>query len=182
MKMSLITSLTLIMLSSVGSIVHARGGSASSGILLTANLFMYNTTEERTPGGTSNGKESIYDIKLGYLTGTGLYLGGIYTLRNSEVNSTTFDGNAAGASLGYMGTNGFYLMGHYLLTATDGYLKEGSGIQADFGYMTEVSSSFMVGVELTYRSLDYKKDDTNSAITKVNRTELMPMLTLGLVF
>ena len=159
---------------------QARG--SSSGVMVTANAFMYNNTTDVTPGGSSDSKSSIYDIKIGYLGGGGLYLGGIYTMRNSSSGSSTSDGKALGASVGYVGATGFFIKGHYLLSAEAGDYKEGTGIQADFGYITNVTGAFMVGVELTYRSIEYKKNDSAPGLEKYKTSELFPMLTVGFVF
>ncbi|UXR63694.1 hypothetical protein EZJ49_11485 [Bdellovibrio bacteriovorus] len=154
----------------------------ANGVMLTANAFMYNTTVEVTPGTKSESKVSIYDIKLGYLSGNGLYLGGIYTLRNSEAGNSSSDGNAMGASIGYVGSSGFYVKGHYLVSAELGDNKEGTGIQGDFGYLTNITGALVVGVELTYRSIEYKKNDTAPTMEKLKQDELFPMLTVGFVF
>lgn len=162
--------------------VTAQARGSSSGVMATANVFMYNNTADSTPGGSADSKSSIYDIKIGYLGGSGLYLGGIYTMRSSSSGSTTTDGKALGASVGYVGATGFFIKGHYLLSAEADEYKEGSGIQADFGYITNVTGALMVGVELTYRSIEYKKNDTIPSLEKYKSTELFPMLTVGFVF
>ncbi|NUN05668.1 MAG: hypothetical protein HUU57_07895 [Bdellovibrio sp.] len=162
--------------------VTAQARGSSSGVMATANVFMYNSAADVTPGGTSDSKSSIYDIKIGYLGGSGLYLGGIYTMRSSSDGVTTTDGKALGASVGYVGATGFFIKGHYLLSAEAGDYKEGTGIQADFGYFTNVTGSFIVGVELTYRSIEYKKNDAIPALEKYKSTELFPMLSVGFVF
>lgn len=154
----------------------------ASGVMVTANAFMYNTTVEVTPGTKSEAKSSIYDIKLGYLSGSGLYLGGIYTVRNSEEGTDNTDGNAMGASIGYVGSSGFYVKGHYLASAELGDNKEGTGIQGDFGYLTNITGALVVGVELTYRSIEYKKNDNVPGMEKLKQDELFPMLTVGFVF
>lgn len=176
MKIQILAIAAVMMTSAFASFAQARG--SSSGVMLTANAYMYNQTTEA--GGTkSESKSSIYDIKLGYLGGGGLYLGGLYTLRNSEAGNTSQDGSAMGASIGYIGASGFFVKGHYILSAKYGdNLKEGTGLQGDFGYITSVSSNVLVGVELTYRSIEYKED--GGAKTKVD--ELFPMLTVGFVF
>ncbi|KYG65411.1 hypothetical protein AZI87_12780 [Bdellovibrio bacteriovorus] len=168
-------SFVVLFATALGSLAEAR---SSSGVLLTANAFMYNSTVE-DDSTSSDSKTAIYDIKLGYLQGNGFYLGGIYTKRDQS-GSSDADGSAMGASIGYFGASGFFLKGHYLVSAENGNLKEGSGFQGDFGYISEVSSSVIVGVELTYRSIEYK--ETNGADSKTKVSELFPMLTVGFVF
>lgn len=178
MKARILSVAILVFSGVLTSYAQAR---SSSGVMATANAFMYNLTVESTPGGKAESKLSIYDIKLGYLNGGGLYLGGLYTMRNQE-NGSSEDGNALGASIGYVGSAGFFVKGHYILSAERGDFKEGTGVQADFGYLTNVTSSFMVGVELTYRSIDYKKNAGIPGLTSYKQEELFPMLTVGFVF
>lgn len=166
--------LSLILLST--GLAQAAGD--KSGILLGVNLFMYNA--KVTDNGTSGESNTmIYDAKLGYLPGSGLYVGGIYTSRNHS-GTLSDSGSATGASLGYMGDNGLYLMGHYLVTAKTGDYTDGSGYQADFGYLANVSGSFHVGAELTYRDITYKK--LNGADTTHEVTEMFPMLSAIFIF
>ncbi len=183
MKMKIMATALVMMTSAFVSAAQARG--SSSGVMATLNAFMYNQEAEVTAGGgssTSKSENSIYDIKLGYLTGGGLYLGGLYTMKSAKSGSTTTDGKNLGASVGYVGASGFFIQGHYILSAEFGDLKEGTGIQADLGYINNVTGNVLVGVELTYRSIEYKKDDTSPGMDKTKITELLPMLTVGFVF
>jgi hypothetical protein len=183
MKMKIVATALVMATSVCASFAQARG--SSSGVMFTANVFMYNNSEEVTTGSTTSkgdSKSSIYDIKGGYLTGDGLYFGGLYTMRNAEAGNSSYDGKNLGVSLGYVGVNGFFVMGHYILSAEYGPLKEGTGIQGDFGYITNVTGSFLVGVELTYRSIEYKKDEDSAGVDKHKKDELLPMLTVGFVF
>lgn len=166
-----------LMTSAAASFAQARGG--GSGVMLTANAFMYNATVDNGTTKTDS-KSSIYDLKLGYLSGSGLYLGGIYSLRHSE--SPSQDGRALGGSVGYFGASGFFVKGHYIASAEWEDYKEGTGIQADFGYITNVTGSFVVGVELTYREIEYKKNDLIPGFDKLKFSETFPMLTVGFVF
>ncbi len=163
-----------------GSVAMARGGGSGNGVILTANAFVYNTTVEVPSGAASESNISIYDIKMGYLSASGLYWGGLYTVRNQS-GDTDQAGHAVGGSLGYFGANGFYLKGHYILQATQGDYDEGTGVQGDFGYLAGVSGSFYVGVELTYRSIEYKKQ-LSAPIAGYKVSQLFPMLTVGFVF
>lgn len=176
-KTSLVVFIMLVL-----SLSAEAARSSSSGIIVTANAYMYNTTTEVTPGSRTESTSSIYDFKLGYLSGSGIYLGGIYTLRRSEISNVVTDGNATGGSLGYVASSGIFLKGHYLASAEHGSYKEGTGYQVDLGYLSNVTGPLLIGVELTYRSLSYKKDTDSAGIDKVVKTELMPLLSLGFVF
>jgi len=153
---------------------------SGSGVLLSFNGFMYNQTRE-TNGGSSDDNTYIYDIKLGYLNGSGLYFGAIHTTRNHNGSAISGEsGSALGASLGYMGDAGFYLMGHYYLDAKLGDNSKGTGYQGDFGYMGNVSGPFYVGTELTYRNITYT--DRNGGAGNLTVKELFPMLTAAFIF
>lgn len=157
-------------------------GSTMSGIFLAANIFMYNQTTQDAAGNSADANRSIYDLKGGYLNGDGLYGGVIHTRRNYNATGlTSVNGQATGVSLGYIGDSGFYIMGHYYLMGSYDDYKEVSGYQGDFGYLVNVTGSFYVGVELTYRSLDYKKND-NAAVGNITMKELFPMLTVAFIF
>lgn len=176
MRTKILALAVLLTTSMAASLAQARG--SASGVMVLANAFIYNSTDEDN-GTKVESKNSVYDIKLGYLTGSGLYLGGLYTIRNSESGGSSSDGKALGGSVGYVGANGFFVMGHYIASAELGDdLKEGTGIQGDLGYITNVTGAFVVGVELTYRSIEYKKADDS----KYKKDELMPLLTVGFVF
>ncbi len=141
------------------SLAQARVG--SSAVMMTFNIFMYNTTESNDGGGPeAESKSSIYDIKGGYLSNSGLYLGGLYTMRSAESAGSKTDGKNMGASIGYIGTNGFFVQGHYIFSAEYGDYKEGSGYQGDFGYIADVTGSVIVGVRATYRTVEYKSDSS----------------------
>lgn len=164
------------------------GGGGGSGVLFDVNLFYTSSKiESKNTGGaatvTTDGSTAIYDLKLGYLPGSGLYWGGIYTSRsNSVLNQSGTSGSALGASLGYMGSNGFFIMGHYLFSATEGDLSEGTGIQADLGYKAGMGSGWVVGGELTYRSITYKKDASNPSLESYKKDEVLPMISIGYLF
>jgi hypothetical protein len=166
---------------------QARGG-GGSGILFDLNLYYGSSKVDDVYSGVttheSDGKTAIYDVKLGYLPGSGLYLGGIYTSRSDNaLNASGTAASAMGGSVGYMGSEGFFIMGHYLVTATSGEYKEGSGVQVDLGYKAGVSSGWLVGAELTYRSITYKKNDTLAATFESHQvTEVMPMISVGYMF
>jgi hypothetical protein len=157
---------------------RSSGGGGSSGFLADVNAFVYNS-KAKTNSSSAESNTMIYDLKLGYLPGNGLYVGAIYTSRNHS-GTLSDSGSATGASVGYLSDSGFYFMGHYYFTATNGDYSNGSGYQGDFGYLVDVSGPFYVGVELTYRDLTYKK--VLGADTNYELTEMFPMLTLGFIF
>lgn len=161
--------------------LSSQGAGMYSGTLLTVNGYLYSVTTEDTPGSNSESKITIYDFKLGYLSSGGYYLGLLTTARDQE-NGTAEDGRSTGGSFGYVGSRGFFVMGHYIFSAEKAGYREGSGWQGDFGYLTTVSQSMVVGVEVAYRSIDYKKNDANPSLTLRKQSEIFPMLTVGVLF
>lgn len=180
MKQRLLMLMSVLSVLTGASLAQARGGT-SNGVMVSASAYMYNVTTDSSPGGKTDSKTSLYDLKLGYLSGNGLYLGGLYTIRSQE-NGSSESGKALGASVGYVGSEGFYLQGHYILSAEKGDYSEGTGLQADFGYLTNVTGAMYVGVELSYRSIEYKKNSTIPGFEKMKMDELFPLLTVGFLF
>lgn len=159
-------------------------GSSSGGVLLNVNAYMYNYSSKTEPGGsTADGSSSIYDVKLGYLSND-WYYGLLMTSRNEDpLGNGSKSGSAMGAGAGYFFGEGFFLMAHYILSATyNDDLKKGTGFQFDFGYLTNVSSNFQVGVELTRRDITYKEHKTIASLDSFELVETFPMLTFGFIF
>lgn len=186
MRKTWLSALVLASTMALTATAQARGG--GSGVLFDINLSYTSTkTETKNTGGSattdSDGSTAIYDIKLGYLGGDGLYFGGIYTSRSESVlNQSGTSGSALGGSIGYMGSGGFFIMGHYLVQAKLGDYSEGKGLQVDLGYKAGVGSGWLLGGELTYRSIGYTKHETNTNLDTYTVTEVMPMLSLGYMF
>src|SRR5437868_178565 len=107
----------------VSGTAHARGG--GSGVLFDVNLYYgASATDQKLTNGSeskSDDKTSLYDIKLGYLSGSGLYFGGIYSSRSyTALSAAGENGSSLGGSLGYFGSSGFFVMGHYIASSTRG--------------------------------------------------------------
>ncbi|AHI05850.1 hypothetical protein BDW_06720 [Bdellovibrio bacteriovorus W] len=160
----------------------ARG--TANGVLATLSGTITKHTVKVEGQPESKEDTLLGDIKIGYLNGNGLYLGGLYGFGN--VSNDDGVGNSGdskvttyGASIGYVGATGFYLTGHYLFASKFDDLEEGNGFQIDFGHLSNVTSTFVVGVQVSYKSMEYKVQDIG---TKVKTTDLFPMLTLGFLF
>ena len=151
-------------------------------------LFNINTnydqvkTESEPSGATSEGTQTVHDIKLGMI-GDSLYLGAILTSRSDQSPGLEDEtGSATGVSAGYFFESGFYFMAHYYISAKYGTLEEGTGYQFDLAYLMMVSQKFHVGVELSSRSIKYTEDTSNAALESYTLNETFPMLTLGFIF
>jgi hypothetical protein len=158
------------------------GGSTMEGIFVDFNGLMYNQTRVTSPGSSSDDNLYIYDIKLGYIMSSGLYLGGAYTTRSHNGSAVSGeDGTATGASICYVSSSGFFLIGDYYFDAKLGNYTNGSGYQGDFGYLGNVAGPFYIGVELTYRDLTYK-GSLPTGINSYEVKELLPMLSVAFIF
>jgi hypothetical protein len=187
MKKMWLSALILASTMTLAATAQARGG-GGSGVLFDLNLYYGTSKVDDVNSGVtthqSDGKSAIYDVKLGYLTGSGLYFGGIYTSRSdSALDASGTSGSAMGGSVGYMGSGGFFIMGHVLTGATSGEYKEGTGMQVDLGYKAGVGNGWLLGAELTYRDITYKKNASLAATFESHQvTEVMPMISIGYMF
>lgn len=172
--------LTLVVVLS-SQISHAKsiGKDGDNTFILGLSAFYYSSSVDAGAGATARSANTIYDLKGGYVTSKGLFLGGLYTSRNDDLTGAASSGGSqVGASVGYYGSSGIHFVGHYILSSTLGTYEKGSGVQADFGYLSSVTSNFFIGVDLSYRSISYKDQSGISMANSYNRTELFPMLSL----
>lgn len=174
------TALLLVVVSALFSeSAFARAG--GSGYLFAINAFLWNTTTE-VSGVTDKSDTLLLDFKFGKTMGNGLYLGAIYKTEKYNQTAGSTDAKSYGPSIGYMGGSGFFGQFHYLLGGTYNTRSDGTGMQVDFGYMSEVSASVVVGAQLSYYSMEYKKDDNAPGADPLKVTRLAPMLILGFIF
>ncbi len=170
------------------SVSHAASG-GGSGFGVGVSYFMYNLTLDGDNfAAPSESKNSVMDIKLGYLMSNGLYLGALSSSASSNNGTGALTGGGLAAALGYH-MNGFMVDLNYFLSGTQDYTSttkytSGSGIGLDFGYNHMLSSSFYLGVELSYKSLSFAKSEVSGTETTVKNTVVstMPMLNLGFMF
>lgn len=156
--------------------------------LVFSPAFFYKNYEDKTNSTRNEVTETYYDIKLGYVMTSGLYLGGLYSAMTREINENEVERTSYGAGVGYY-SNGWFLMGHYVIdseyeTSPGNKHIEGSGFQLDVGHWFNVSSQIYVGPQLTYRSISYDKYQTNSTTVslEMKSTEFLPYISLALMF
>lgn len=161
--------------------VHAKGG--NDGWMLGFDINQQTAKSETASGGTTASSDEVsitsYDVGLGYVMGSGLYVGGLYNGATSKVGDTSTTANGMGASLGYVFGPGLHFTGSYILSATNGEMKKGSGLQMDFGWRTFVSGSFFLGAKLSYKSLKYTEV---SGVDSVTVTGTQPYVSFGFSF
>lgn len=121
--------------------------------------------------------EATYvDLTHGFAN-NGLYFGGLYGTGSGTNTFSHF-----GASIGWVGSE-WHLMAHYLLggdyTLGGTDYKEGTGTQIDIGHISNITSSFHLGVQMSSRSMTYK-DDGGGADLKIS--ELYPSVKLTFIW
>lgn len=159
----------------------------STGLVISPTGFYYNFKEQTSTSNTDKVTALYYDLRVGFIMSNNLYIGGIYSAMNRE-----YDGlgskkrTSLGASIGYFSPNGFYVMGHYYFQSEykdfgTTILNKGSGFQADLGYFFNVSPSFRVGPQLSYRSFSYGQiqNGTSTTSASLSHNELIPFIALG---
>jgi hypothetical protein len=131
------------------------------------------------------------DVLFGYNFGS-FYLGAILESQGTTNKSgSNPSGSAAGASLGFF-SGPFVFMAHYFAQATyktgdsaGSNYGSGSGFGADVGFMVPMTSNFVMGANLAYRSLTYKMyDNGTTEFTDISNavSTIEPRLTFGFIF
>lgn len=151
------------------------------------DLSLYYGQSEATanpaPGNSWTNTTAIYDIRAGYIAESGVYFGGLYTSRSdNQVSLNTETGSSTGVGAGYFADNGFFLRGYYKFGDTFGNYSDGTGFQADLGYLLNPTSSFFFGVNLSIRQTQYKSNPTIAGFDSWTRKETYPFLTFGFLF
>lgn len=155
------------------------------GTLADVGLYYSQTAATATPsaGNTFDNSTSVYDIKLGYITESHFYVGGLYTVgSDNHVSANRVSRYTGGAGLGYFGYNGFNLRAYYIFNSTYGDYKDGTGYQADLGYAINPTSSFYLGVAVSLREVNYKTNQAIANFDSWRRRETYPFITLGFLF
>lgn len=178
--------------SMISGTAFAKGG---AGILVSLNtMYSDSKTESTTSGITSTAKANSMntDLNLGYQMMSGLYLGLLYVTESGTSGSTKSSVSGYGPSIGYMASNGFFIHGHYIMsaeldddTSTTTKFKKGTGPQVDFGYMMPISSSANIGLQLTYKDVKYASYYNGTAdvtTTTLKATEMYPKIRFGFMF
>lgn len=155
------------------------------GTLADVGLYYSQTAATATPsaGNTFDNSTSVYDVKLGYISESHFYVGGLYTVgSDSQVSASRVSRYTGGAGLGYFAYNGFNLRAYYIFDSTYGDYKSGTGYQADLGYAINPTSTFYLGVALSLREVKYTTNQTIAAFESWTRKETYPFVTLGFLF
>lgn len=127
------------------------------------SIFYY-TRED----GNSEYNQQIINLKLGYVSPEGLYLGVAYDMESRDSGGSDTDRKSLGGTIGYT-SGGWQLLGTYYFQS-DYEEEEGSGYSVDLGYTFNVGS-IGIGPLLTYRHFTYDEDGTD-----IEHKNLLPMI------
>lgn len=144
--------LSLMMVMFVSSTVHAN-------IVFNPSVFYY-TREDRNGSGVTEFNQQIFNLKLGYVSPQGLYLGAAYDMESREHGSgaADTDRDSLGATIGYI-SNGWQILGTYYFQS-DYEEEEGTGYSVDLGYVFNLGS-IGIGPLLSYRHFTYDEDGSD---------------------
>lgn len=183
-KLSLIT-----VFFAINSWAQNRESSPSGAFLLSTNVGF--SGEQTTEGDTETKSNVTHgDVNLGYIFSSGIYLGAFYGSKNQETDTTKPKGTHYGASLGLI-SGGWFLKAHYLTSGKWGETsgstnwEEGTGAQADLGYMMRVTGPLFLGLHLTYRTITYDKkivDEVEVIGDPLKVTDFFPAMRITLIW
>jgi hypothetical protein len=185
--------LTFIVLLTFSQMAFSEPGKAKAisrsygriGALFDISLYYGQSEATANPaaGNSWTNTTAIYDIKAGYITESGVYLGGLFSTRSDNQTSVdTVSGSSTGVGVGYFGDGGFNLRGYYKFGDTYGDYSEGTGFQADLGYLLNPTSSFFFGINVSIRQTQYKSNTTIAGFDSWTRKETYPFFTFGFLF
>lgn len=152
------------------------------GSLFDLSLYYGQTEATANPaaGNSWQNTTAIYDFKAGYITDDGLYFGADYSSRSdNQISTATVSGSSVGIGTGYFGESGFNLRAFYKFNDSYGDYKDGTGFQADVGYLLNPTSNFFFGISVAVRQTTYKTNATIVGFDSWSRKETYPFFTLG---
>lgn len=143
--------------------------------------------------GSTDTRQTVFDLKLGYLFGPrGVLVGGMYKIENANFRGGDSRGYAIGPVVGW--TDGRFLFAGTVFLTGERKLTTGgietkysslTGYQLDLAYTCPITASFGLGPQLTYRSVKFGKAAVGAAAESsqsLEETEMTPAIALHFVF
>jgi len=164
--------------------------STASAEILFSPTLNYTETKVENPG-NSKVRSTAIDLRLGYVGGSGLYLGGLYNTETIDDGGPKDKKTSIGPSVGWVHNSGFNLIATYHVFNTEyevngGAQKftEGKGPQIDIGWLFKMGSMFSLGPQFTWRSIEYGKVESGGVKVDSDTTitEIRPMVAFGFQF
>ena len=152
------------------------------GTLFDVGIYYGQTEATANPvaGNSWQNTTAIYDIKLGYITEDSLYFGADFTSRSdNQISVTSVSGSSAGVGVGYFSDGGFNIRAYYKFSDVYGDYQDGSGFQADLGYMLNPTSNFFIGLAVSVRQSTYKTNNMIAGFNSWTRKETYPFINIG---
>ena len=179
-KIALATTLAL----ATWMTTSTASASTDSGFLVGVSLMRLSTSYDGPLLGNSEVTTTLFTGKVGYALPSGLYVGGIYDSRTDE-SGGKLERSSLGATVGFH-RGGWFIDGSYYFSSTMKFstgseLKEGSGFGVDIGRNFEIASNVYLGLQVSWKSLSYKKVDALDSDNKI-KSELLPLVNVGLTF
>lgn len=164
---------------------ESHAGAGDGGFMLGISTTKLDESYDGTTVGTTETTRTILDLKAGYVMPSGLYFGGIYDSRTDQVGSSKTERTGVGATVGYHNM-GWFIDGSYYLTSeiklsSGTKLESGSGFGVDVGKNFDVLQNVYLGLQIAYKSLEYKKAGGVEVVNKL-KSELAPMINAGINF
>ncbi len=155
--------------------------SGRTGVLFDAAVYYGQSEATADPAAGNEWKNltSVYDVKLGYIFDSKLYLGGEYSTRSDSSMTSTQSGGAGAVGAGLFWGSGFNLRSFYRFNENWGDYSEGSGFQADLGYMHNITSNFYIGLIASHRQTTFTKNSLIANFKSFTKKDTQPMLTVG---
>lgn len=164
--------------------VSYRISSGRSGILFDLGYYYGQSEAAADPAAGNEWRDitSIYDIKLGYVTDSDFYFGGGYSARTDSLSSQGISSASGGTpivGLGWFWSSGFNARAYYRINEVFADYKNGTGFQADVGYMINLSSNFNIGLLFSHRQTTFTSNSTIVNFKSWTRKDTIPVLSFG---
>lgn len=126
-------------------------------VVFNPSVFYY-TREDND----SEFNQQIINLKLGYISDQGLYLGVAYDMESREYGdgASDTDRDSLGGTIGYV-SGGWQFLGTYYFDS-DYEEESGSGYAVDVGYIFGLGGSLGIGPLLSYRHFTYDDDGSDT--------------------
>lgn len=153
---------------------------------------LYETRKDSVGSASVEDSKKMYlDFNFGRQEGGGLYYGLLYISDSVSNLGSTQTLTGYGPSIGYM-TGAWFVHGHYVFSAefdpaTGDNQKwtKGSGLQMDLGYLMNISGPLNFGLQLSFRNLQFKSNNTGGVDDESNArsiNELYPKFRFTFLF
>lgn len=170
----------------LGGLVFVSGLSEARAVseVVFSPAFFYKSQETKAGSSESERTEMLFDLRLGYILDSSIYVGAIYAQDTIDTGNSEAVRSSYGPSVGFF-QDSFALLLHYFLSSElddDSTVYEGSGLQVDVGYYMKVGSNSSLGPQISWKKFTYNKLDGNTLSPKIEVTKLDPYVVFAYRF